>query len=194
MFSISDSDFCGKAAARLARPMRCSLSRGPRVRMNAAATSAIDLRSMARIVCSAPMASQPSSVSMVALSSRPACGALREIMRAGCRASKTDDDLPEHLPAFKAGQSPIEFGKRDLGVDHWQEPARHLGETLADIAQGGTERSNDPILLLKELHEVEGGRWPGRCAAGHKASAALEAEQRAVERLRSHMLEHNVNA
>src|SRR3984893_14104354 len=52
----------------------------------------------------------------------------------GCRASKTDDDLPEHLPAFKAGQSPIEFGKRDLGVDHWQEPARHLGETLADIA------------------------------------------------------------
>jgi hypothetical protein len=40
-------------------------------------------------------------------------------MLAGCRASKTDDDLPEYLPAFKPGQSPIEFGKRDLGVDHW---------------------------------------------------------------------------
>ena len=53
--------FRGKAAARLARPMRCSLSRGPRVRMNAAATSAIDLRSMARIVRSIPTASRPAA-------------------------------------------------------------------------------------------------------------------------------------
>ena len=60
-FSISAGDFSGKAAARLARPIRCSLSHGPSVRMKPPAKSAMRLRSVARIVRSIPTASDPSA-------------------------------------------------------------------------------------------------------------------------------------
>src|SRR5262245_59187119 len=197
MVSISASDLSGKAAARLARPMRCSLSRGPRRRMTPPARSAMRLRLVARIARSAPTASQPSAASAAALAFRPARSArLLDAVIGGARSrsSKGDDDLAEHLPAFEPRKTALEIGERNLGVDHRQQAARHLGQALADVAHGCAERADDAVLLLEKLHQVDGRRWSRGCAAGDQPAAALEAEERAVEGLRPHVLEHHVDS
>src|SRR6267142_1622382 len=111
-----------------------------------------------------------------------------------CRLSENDDDLAEDLATLEPRQSAFDVRERDLGVDHRQHAARHLGEALADVAHRRAERADDAILLLEELHQIERGRGAGRRTAGHEPSAALEAQERAVERLRSDMLEHDVDA
>ena len=56
------------------------------------------------------------------------------------------------------------------------------------------ERAEDLVLLLEQLHQIDRhGRAGGR-AAGDEPSAALEAEQRAVEAFAADVLEHHVDA
>src|SRR5499426_579256 len=194
--SISAADFSGKAAARLARPRRCSLSRGPSRRMTPPARSAMCVRLVARIARSAPTASRPSAASAAAFALRPARSAKRlDAVMGGARgrSSKGDDDLSKYLPAFEPLEPALEIGERNLGVDHRQQPASHLGQALADIAHGCAERADDAILLLEKLHQVDGRRRPRGRAAGDQPAAALEAKQRAVEGLRAHVLEHHVD-
>src|SRR5262245_28917072 len=169
--------------------MRCSLSQGPTLRMKPPATSAMRLRLVARMTRSMPTASPPSTASAAALARW--AGPLDAVMRG---SSKRDDDFSEYLPALEPRQPALELGERDLGVDHRREPARHLGEALADISDGGAKRADDAVLLLKELHQVDCGRRPGGRSAGHQPPAALEAEQRAVEGLGAHMLEYDIDA
>ena len=82
----------------------------------------------------------------------------------------------------------------DFGVDHRQEAVRHLGEAVADVAHRGAERAEDLVLLLEQLHQVEGDRRPRGRAAGDEAAAALEHKQRAVEAFAADVLEHHVDA
>src|SRR5262247_2685458 len=195
--SISAGDFSGKAAARLARPISCSLSLGPSLRMKLPAKSAMCLRLVARIVRSIPTASAPSAVSTPALTCRRTRWARAPdfvIGDARGGSSKGDDDLSEHLPAFDPRQPALEVGERNLGVDHRQQAVRHLGEALADIAHRGAERADNAVLLLEKLHQVDGRRWPRSRAASDQPSAALEAKERAVEGLRAHVLEYHVDA
>src|SRR5262249_56382923 len=88
----------------------------------------------------------------------------------------------------------VEWGTRHRGVDHWRGAARTLGQALTDIADRRAERADDPVLLLEQLHQVDGGRGTRGRAAGDEASPALEAKQRAVEGFRPDMLEHDVDA
>src|SRR6516164_3498060 len=195
--SISAGDFSGKAAARLARPILCSFSLGPSMRMKLPAKSAMCLRLVARIVRSIPTASDPSAVSTPALTCRRTRWARAPnfvIGDARGGSSKGDDDLSEHLPAFDPRQPALEVGERNLGVDHRQQTVRHLGEALADVAHRSAERADDAVLLLEQLHQVDGRRWPRGRAASDQPSAALEAKERAVEGLRAHMLEYHVDA
>src|SRR6476646_8483768 len=192
--SISAEDFSGNAAARLARPMSCSLSRGPSLRMKPPAKSDMPVRLVARIARNMPTARRPSVSSAAALTCCPARSALDVVMD-GARggASKRDDDLTEHLPAFEPRQPALELGERNLGVDHRQEAVRHLGQAFADIAHRGAERTNDAVLLLEKLHQIDGRRRSRRGAAGDQPAAALEAKERAVEGLGADMLEHHVD-
>src|SRR5262245_9043956 len=161
--SISSADFSGNAAARLARPIRCSLSFGPSPRMNRPAQSAMCLRLVMRIARSMTAASDPSAASTPALAWR--CTRWASILEGGMSAcsgsSKRDDNLTEHLTAFHARQSALEVGERKLRIDLRQQTFCHLGETLADVAHGGAERANDAILLLEKLHQVERRRRSG---------------------------------
>src|SRR3984885_10213560 len=108
-------------------------------------------------------------------------------------ALKHNDDLTKNLSAFERVEAALEFGERHFGVDHRIHPRRHLGEALADIADRAAERAEDAVLLQIELEQVELDRLAGGRAAGHEPPAALEAEQRAVERVRADMLEGDVD-
>src|SRR5262249_28202069 len=161
--SISSADFSGNAAARLARPIRCSLSFGPSPRMNRPAKSAICLRLVVRIARSITAASDPSAPSTPASAWR--CTRRASVLEKGMRArngsSKTDENLSEHLTAFHARQCALEVGEPNLHIDHRQQTVCHFDKTLADIAHGGAERANDAVLLLEELHQVERRRRSG---------------------------------
>src|SRR3954453_20181360 len=63
-----------------------------------------------------------------------------------------------------------------------------------DVAQGSAERTDDAVLLLKQLHQVERGRRPRGGAARDEPATALETQERAIEGLRADVLEHDVNA
>src|SRR5262249_48070532 len=157
---------------------------GPSLRMKLPAKSAMCLRLVARIVRSIPTASDPSAVSTPALTCRRTRWARAlDFVMGGARGgpSKGNDDLSEHLPAFDPRPSPLEVGQRNLGVDPGQRAVRHLGEALADVAHGCAERADDAVLLLEKLHQVDGRRWPRSRAASDQPSAALEAEERAIE-------------
>src|SRR5437660_1901723 len=157
MPSISLADFSGKAAARLARPIRCSLSFGPSRRINRPPRSAICLRLVVRIARSMTAANDPSVASTPALTCL--CTRWASVLERGMRAcgssSKRDENLSEHLTAFHPRQCALEVGERNLHIDYRQQTFCHLGETLADVAHGGAERTNDAILLLEKLHQVE---------------------------------------
>src|SRR5262245_30948736 len=99
--------------------------------MTPPARSAMRVRLVARIARSAPTASCPRAASAAALAFRPARSARRlEAVMDGARgrSSKGDDDLSEHLPAFESLEPALEIGERNLGVDHRQQAARHLGQ------------------------------------------------------------------
>ncbi len=70
---------------------------------------------------------------------------------------------------------------------------RHFGEAIADVAYRGAEAAEYLVLLLEQLHQVQGRRRSRRRTAGDEASAAFEREQRAVERFGADMLEHDVD-
>ena len=89
-------------------------------------------------------------------------------------AFKTHDDLAEHLAAFQALQAALEFGERDLGIDHRLHALGHIVEAFADVADRGAERAEDFVLLLEQLHQIDlADRARGR-AAGDEPSAALQ--------------------
>src|SRR3984885_10191413 len=182
MVSISASDFSGNASRRFSRPSRCSLNSGPILRISAPAKFAMRRRSVCLMAPSRPTVRAPATLSSKGLKL--------------CRiknASKQDDDLAKNLPAFEPRQAALEFGERHFGVDHRIHPRRHLGEALADIADRAAERAEDAVLLQIELEQVELDRLAGGRAAGPEPPAALEAEQRAVERVRADMLEGDVD-
>src|SRR6266571_8900807 len=104
------------------------------------------------------------------------------------------DDLAEYLPARQPFEARREIGKLDLGVDHRGQPGSHFGEAVADVAHGGAERADDPVLLLEQLHQVERRARTGGRPAGHQTSAALERQERTIEGLRPDMLEYHVDA
>jgi hypothetical protein len=115
--------FLRKGGGGLSRPIRCSLSRGPSLRMMPPARSAMRLRLVARIARSIPTASHPSAVSAATLTFRPARSARRlDAVMGGARgrSSKGDDDLPEHLPAFETLEPALEVGEGNFGIDHRQ--------------------------------------------------------------------------
>src|ERR1700722_1386397 len=187
IFSISSSDFCGKAARRFSRPTRCSGRNGPIRRMRALAKSALRLRSRRLIAPRKP------ATTALTIESRNMCARPRSAISAPA-ASEQDDDLAEDLPAFEAGKTAIELGERDFRIDHRQKPRGHLVEAVADIAHRSAERSEDAILLQIELEKIDGRRLSGRRAAGDEPAAALEAQERAVERIGTDMLENDVDA
>jgi hypothetical protein len=144
------------------------------------------------------MVSAPATASSTGLSKlRARCPSLASKLRnrAPLRGPfETHDNLAEHLPTGEAGKALLEIGKCDLAIDHGAQAARHLAQAVANVAHRGAERADDAILLLEQLHEIDGrSRARGR-AAGDEPSAALEAEQRAVERVGADVLEHDVDA
>src|ERR1700722_14938136 len=187
IFSISSSDFCGKAARRLSRPTRCSGRNGPIRRIKAPAKSALRLRSRRLI---APR--KPATIALT-IESRKSCARLRSAISAPA-ASEQDDDLAEDLPAFEPGKTAIELGERHFRIDHRQKTRRHLVEAVADIAHRSAERSEDAILLQIKLEQIDGRRLARRRAAGDEPAAALEAQERAVERVWTDMLEDDIDA
>src|SRR6185295_4378325 len=205
IFSISSGVLSGNAAARLARPTRCSGSHGPIVRSMRPSMFAMRWRFTARRHFRIATANQPTSASKPALRRPPARRRVGVLMRRTATRgdervrdarswSERHDDLAEHLPAFEPRQAALEIGERDFGVDHRGEAAGHLGEALAHIADRGAERAEDAVLLQIELEQVHLDRLAGGRAAGDEPPAALEAQERAVERVRSDMLERDVNA
>src|SRR5229473_8107437 len=190
MVSISAAPLSGKAARRLSRPVRCSGSHGPIVRMKAPATLLTAMRSQRRMPASSSATSHPATAFAAALR-RP------NINRRHCSqvmSLEVHDDLAEHLPGFEACEAALEVGKRDLGVNHRQQAAGHLGEYGADIFDRGAERAENLVLLLEQLHQIEGGRRPRGGPARDQPAAALERKQGAVEGFGPGVLEHHVDA
>src|SRR6185312_4769630 len=110
------------------------------------------------------------------------------------RTSEIDDDLAEHLAALEALEPLLEIGERHFGVDDGVDAGRHLGQRVADVLDTAAERTEDLVLLLEQLHQVDGHGRAGRGAAGDQPAAALEHQQRAVEAFAADMLEHDVDA
>ena len=107
---------------------------------------------------------------------------------------KLHDDFAEDLPAFEPRQALLEIGQREFTVDDRRHAGRNLRQAVADIAHRGAERAENLILLLEQLHQIDGdARARGR-AAGDQPPAALEAEQRGVEAFAADVLEHHVDA
>src|SRR5262249_60249415 len=127
----------GKAARRLARPARGWARIGPRRGKSARKRSGDRSRSRRRVSLCRPTASRPAAASMSHFEPR----ANRLLKGWNCKAirrsapSERDDDLAEHLPALKPRKAALEVGERDLSVDHRPHAPRHLGKTLANVAQ-----------------------------------------------------------
>src|SRR5664280_364487 len=107
---------------------------------------------------------------------------------------EVDDDFAEHLPAFQPCQAGFKIRQRKLAVDDRGHAGRDLGQAVADVADRGAERAENLVLLLEQLHQVDGDIRPGGRAAGYQPAAALEAEQRGIEAFAADMLEHHVDA
>src|SRR5689334_12021265 len=81
------------------------------------------------------------------------------------QALEMDHDLAEDLAARKAREALLEICERDFRVDHGLHAGRHLGEAVGDVADGRAERADDAVLLLEQLHQVDGRRRAGGRAA-----------------------------
>src|SRR5258707_8700869 len=190
MVSISASPLSAKAARRLSRPVRCSGSHGPIVRMKAPAILLTATRSQRRMPASSSATSDPATTFAAALR-RP------NISRRHCSqvmVLEVHDDLAEHLPGFEAREAALEVWKGDLGVDHRQQAAGHLGEYGADIFDRGAARAENLVLLLEQLHQIERRLGPPGGPACDQPAAALKRKQGAVEGLGAGVLEHHVDA
>src|SRR5215831_12300670 len=198
MVSISASLLSGKAARRLWRPVRCSGSHGPAVRMKAPAMLLTAMRSQRRMAASSSATLHPAAAFTACLRRsnihrRPRCQVLGEVL-GQVMILEIHNDLAEHLPGFEAREAALEIRKRNLGVDHRQQSAGHLSKHGADISDGSAERAEDLVLLLEQLHQIERSRRPRGGPAGDEPAAALEREEGAVECLGTGMLEHHVDA
>src|SRR6185437_10357344 len=139
-------------------------------------------------VLSSAIASAPSS----ALLARFTPPRTRQIIRFIPAALEVYNDFAEHLPAFDPRQALLEIRQSKLGIDDRRHAGGDLGQAVADIAHRRAERAKYLILLLEQLHQINGnGRARGR-AASNQASAALEAEQRGIETFSANVLEHYV--
>ena len=136
-------DFSGNAAARLARPMRCSGSHGPTVRISAPPTfghaSRIDQPDRAQRM--RPRGSR-------ARHRRCAAAAIRvfDAAREPCRCGlERDDDLAEHLPAFQPREAALEIGERRFRC---RSPAASPFAILARLSRMlRIEAPNEPKIL-----------------------------------------------
>src|SRR3712207_7951809 len=83
-----------------------------------------------------------------------------------------------------------EDGIRDIGVTGVQTCALpiyalgHLVEGLGDVLDPAAEGAEDPVLLLEELHQIDGGGHTRGGAAGDEAAARSE-ERRVGKECRS---------
>src|SRR5215204_2890351 len=92
--AISAGDLSGNAAARLARPMRCSGSHGPTIRISPPKKFAMRLRSMQRTIQNTPTVTPPRRRYL-------SCRSIKAEFRVCAIASQTPkkrhDDFHEHL-------------------------------------------------------------------------------------------------
>src|SRR5690606_32253283 len=97
---------------------------------------------------SSPIARPPATASTAGFTRIAIWLGLRNAPRNGrAGSSEANDDLAEHLPTLQARKPFANVLQRDLAVDHRMHARGHLVQTLANIAHGGAERSDDPILL-----------------------------------------------
>src|SRR6185369_3681108 len=136
--SISAGDFSGNAAVRLARPIRCSGSHGPTPRITRPARFAMVPTSTSRMTRSSCTVRKPNTASPVRRSHDP-----RLRLPPAIGGLELDHDLAEHLAAFQPRDAAFKIGEAEFGVDDGEEAVRHLGETVADVADRGAERAED---------------------------------------------------
>ena len=162
LLSISAGDFSGNAAARFSRPIRCSLQ--PRAERaheaageigHALSVDGADQRAACR-----PRA-HPSAASMpVALAFRSR-GERSQRAHARCRGRQKPTMILPNTCRLSSRASPRSKSASATSVSiTGNRPVRHLGEAFADVAHRGAERADDAILLLEQLHQVDGGDGP----------------------------------
>src|SRR6201999_4065558 len=84
--------------------------------------------------------------------------------------SKLDENLAEYVAAFQSCETCAEVVERIHRVDHWPHTGCDAIQRAAECTERRAERTDDAILLLEELHQVDAaGR--SRCrAAGHQTT------------------------
>src|SRR4249919_401240 len=188
--SISVVDFSGNAAVKLARPIRFSGNNGPTVRMNQPAIFRIVSGLVRRNSFSRPIAPAPTAE----LAARLVARLRRRTIRLIADASKLHNDFAEYLAAFQARQAVLKICQFNFGIDDRGHPGSDFRQTIAYIAHRSAKRTKNLVLLLKQLHQVDRYCWACGRTAGHKTSAALQAEQGAVEAFTADVLENDVDA
>src|SRR5215212_256075 len=192
MASISSALLSGNAARALAMAMRCCRSHGP---MRRAHQPPISLDASGPI--ERPMAnSVRTRPTMPASAARAATVGYRiGFMESGVwAASERHQNLAEHVAGLQPLQPLRVIAEREHRVDHRRDPGGHLVERLGDVAHRAAERAEDAVLLLEQLHQVDGGRHARGRAAGDEPTALLERQERAVPGLGPDMLKHHVDA
>ena len=191
MVSISAADFSGKAAVRLRAPIVSSRSQRPGLAHGPAGE--IGQRSGSSEPQQLDGADGERADAGVAGALGAPAQALLHSPR-GRRHQKCTMTLPNTCRLSIRARPCSKSASAKFAVDDRRHAGGDLGQAVADIAHRAAERAENLVLLLEQLHQIDGhGRSRGR-AAGDQASAALEAEQRAVEALAADMLEHHVDA
>src|SRR5690349_21688980 len=128
--SISEGGFSGNDAVKLARPIRFSGSKGPKVRMNQPVmfpivSGLVRRNSFRRPIVTAPIAE---------LAARLVARFRRRTIRLIADASKLHDDFAEYLTAFKARQATLKICQFNFGIDNRSHSGSDFGQTVANIA------------------------------------------------------------
>src|SRR5262245_11312964 len=147
--------------------MRCSGSHGPTVRMNRPAALLTLTRSRRRTKRSSPPTNAPAALSAAGCNAVSRRRRRRRIplISAGAR-SKVDNDFAKDLPALEPLEALLDVREGKLAVDDGRYTVGHFGKARADIAQGCAERTEDLVLLLEQLHQIECDGGARRGATG----------------------------
>ena len=83
-----------------------------------------------------------------------------------------DKELPEDVATFQPRETGTEVRQRINRVDHRPHAGGDTVQRAAKCVQRRTERADDAVLLLEELHQVDAAGWSRRGTARHQATAA----------------------